>query len=115
MWRRLLGRSAGLVVCLAVAFAATTSPASAASTSEPDDTTPATSAAENPFLPDDTNVNLADCISALPRPECGSEERGGWRQLVVFGAVVGGLGVIGTRVFIQMNRRRRERDASPGT
>jgi hypothetical protein len=88
-------------------------PALATGSSEPDDTTPAASASENPFLPDDTSVNLGDCVSALPRPECGSKERGGWRQLVVFGAVVGGLGVIGTRIFIQMNRRRREQTHPP--
>ena len=33
-----------------------------------------------PFFPDDTTVNITDCVSALPRPECGSRERGGWRQ-----------------------------------
>ncbi len=44
-------------------------------------TAPPTTIVDNPFLPDEQN--LSDCISALPRPECGSEARGGWRQILV--------------------------------
>ena len=57
----------------------------------------------NPFFPDDTTVNVSDCVSALPRPECGSEERGGWRQGVVFGVIV-----VGAR-----RHRRPARDRHP--
>ncbi len=58
-----------------------------------------------PFLPDDTTTNITDCVSALPRPECGSRERGGWRQGVVFGVVVAGLVAIGARLVIGIRRR----------
>lgn len=50
----------------------------------------------NPFLPDDRGIS--DCISALPKPGCGSEERGGWRQGLILIALVGGLSVIGWRI-----------------
>jgi hypothetical protein len=66
---------------------------------------PVTTVAENPFLPEDAEVDLTDCISAVPRPECGSEERGGWRQYIAFGAMAGGIALIGARIVIQMRRR----------
>ena len=62
-----------------------------------------------PFFPDDTTTNITDCVSALPRPECGSKERGGWRQGVVFGVVVAGLVAIGARLVIGIRRRDRDR------
>jgi hypothetical protein len=57
----------------------------------------------NEFLPEDRD--LSDCLSALPRPGCGSEARGGWRQGLVFGVIVAGLGVIGWRVARGVRRR----------
>lgn len=51
----------------------------------------------NEFLPEERG--LGDCISALPRPGCGSEARGGWRQTLVFLAIIGGLGVIVWRII----------------
>jgi hypothetical protein len=60
---------------------------------------------DNPFLPEDANIG--DCISAVPRPECGSKARGGWRQGLVFGAVVAAVAVIGTRLVIGVRRRER--------
>jgi len=50
----------------------------------------------NPFLP--TERGLGDCISALPKPGCGSEARGGWRQWLVLLTMVTGLTFIGWRV-----------------
>jgi hypothetical protein len=84
-----------------VAFAAATAPA-------PDSSPTATTIADNPFFPDDTTTNVTDCISALPRPECGSRERGGWRQGVLFGVVVAGLAAIGLRIGFAIRRRDRE-------
>lgn len=110
----MLGRFVALVAAVVMCVTYIGSPAMATTTSEPNDDTPAATTAQNPFLPEDTDVNLTDCVSALPRPECGSKERGGWRQLVVFGVVVGGLAVIGTRVVMQMNRRRGDRDDAAG-
>jgi hypothetical protein len=75
----------------------------ASATTERDDGETETTALDNPFLPED--ANLGDCISALPRPECGSEARGGWRQGLVFGAVVAGMAVIGWRLFVNVRRR----------
>jgi hypothetical protein len=62
-----------------------------------------TTTLDNPFLP----ANIGDCISAVPRPECGSKARGGWRQGLVFGAVVAAVAVIGTRLVIGVRRRER--------
>ena len=79
-----------------------------AATSPIDDPTPSiapAAATANPFLPDDTSVNLTDCISAQPRPDCGSDERGGWRQAAVFGAVVAGLAAVGVRLAVALRRR----------
>ena len=65
----------------------------------------ATTTLDNPFLPEDANIG--DCISAVPRPECGSKARGGWRQGLVFGAVVAAVAVIGTRLVIGVRKRER--------
>jgi hypothetical protein len=64
---------------------------------------PPTTIADNPFLPDDEN--LSDCISALPRPGCGSDARGGWRQVVILGLVVAGFAFIAWRVVRSLRRR----------
>lgn len=50
----------------------------------------------NEFIPEDRSIG--DCISALPKPGCGSEARGGWRQSLILVAILGGLGFIGWRV-----------------
>jgi hypothetical protein len=50
----------------------------------------------NPFIPEDRGIS--DCISALPKPGCGSEARGGWRQGLILLALVGGLSIIGWRI-----------------
>ncbi len=65
---------------------------------------PVPEATDNPFIPE--NANLGDCVSSLPRPECGSEARGGVGQWMVFGALVAGLGFIGWRVSRGMRRGR---------
>jgi hypothetical protein len=62
----------------------------------------------NPFLPEDRGIS--DCISALPKPGCGSEERGGWRQGLILVALVGGLSVIGWRIVAGVRRTERERE-----
>lgn len=59
----------------------------------------------NPFIPEDRD--LTDCISAVPKPGCGSKERGGWRQTLVFGVMVAGLAVIGWQVVRTVRRNRR--------
>lgn len=74
----------GVVVVPAAAIAA---PASA--TVPPTDTT-------NPYLPE--GVNIGDCLSSMPRPDCGSQARGGVAQWSVLVVLVGGLAFIGWRV-----------------
>lgn len=62
---------------------------------------------DNEFIP--RNRPIGDCISALPKPGCGSEARGGWRQGLVLLAIVLGLAFIAWRV---VRSARRARDAS---
>jgi hypothetical protein len=98
---------APLVVALATLLPGTVALA-ANSEPPPDPRATATTLLDNPFFPDNTATNLTDCVSALPRPECGSKERGGWRQGVLFGVVVAGLAAIGLRVGLGVRRRDRE-------
>jgi len=66
-------------------------------------------ATANPFLPD--NENPTECLSSLPRPDCGSEERGGVIQLVTFAILMLGMAFIGWRIALGV--RRRDRAMSP--
>jgi hypothetical protein len=81
-------------------------PAPIAATAAPSTTVPepAPEATDNPFIPE--NANLGDCVSSLPRPDCGSEARGGAGQWLVLGALIAGLGFIGWRVSRGMRRAR---------
>jgi hypothetical protein len=72
----------------------------------------------NPFLPDDVDLSL--CVGTLPRPGCGSEERGGWHQNLVAIAMVVGLLIVFGRVAWGVVRSQRrntidEQTAAPGT
>jgi len=81
--------------------------APATATAEPPSPSPEPPATvvDNPFIPEDQN--LSDCISALPRPGCGSEARGGWRQAVIFGLLI----VAGAFIAWRLVRSVRRRDA----
>ena len=81
--------------------------ASTASAAAPEPTAPPVTA--NPFIPEDRSIT--ECISALPKPGCGSEERGGWHQYLVLIALVGGLSVIGWRIVAGVRAGR----TTPGT
>lgn len=83
------------------AFADATPP----TTTVPTTDTPATTVLDNPFLPE--GANIGDCVSAVPRPECGSKARGGWRQTLVFGTMLVAMVVIGYRIFVSVRRRDR--------
>lgn len=50
----------------------------------------------NVFLPE--NADVSSCVGTLERPDCGSKAKGGWRQYLVFGVLIAGLGFIGWRV-----------------
>ena len=71
-------------------------------------TTEAPVTTANPFLPEE--ADLTSCVGMLQRPGCGSEARGGWRQYLVAGAMIGGLVLIFGRVAwgVARNRRRSE-------
>ena len=58
----------------------------------------------NEFIPEDRPIG--DCISAVPKPGCGSEQQGGWRQYLVAVALVAGLGVIAWRIVAGVRRAR---------
>ena len=60
----------------------------------------------NEFIPEDRSIG--ECISALPKPGCGSEARGGWRQSLILVAIMGGLGFIAWRVVRSARRARAE-------
>jgi hypothetical protein len=64
----------------------------------------------NPFLPDE--VDLSQCVGTLPRPGCGSEERGGWHQNLVAIAMVAGLLIVFGRVAWGVRRNRRQNDTN---
>jgi len=74
------------------------------------DPPPPTVPVANDFVPED--ANLTDCVSALPRPECGSEARGGWRQGAVFGALALGLAIITWRIVVGVRRQARSSPSS---
>jgi hypothetical protein len=93
-----------LVFLLPVHVAAAESPPSDPVTSEPVVT-------DNPFLPE--NEDLGNCLSALPQPDCGSENRGGPIQWAVFGFVVAGLVFIGWRITRAVRARDRAPAANP--
>ena len=78
---------------------------SAPPSTDPGSDQPAATALDNPYLPE--SANLGDCVSALPRPECGSGARGGWRQTAVFVVLVGALVAIGIRVAVGLRQRAR--------
>jgi hypothetical protein len=58
----------------------------------------------NEFYPDERP--LSDCLSSLPKPNCGSEARGGWRQITILGVVLAALGFIAWRIIRSMRRAR---------
>ena len=64
---------------------------------------------DNHFIPADQN--LSTCVSSLPRPNCGTEAQGGWRQGLTFGVLMLGMAFIGWRIFRAV--RRGERGSSP--
>lgn len=85
-------------------------PSSGAVAAPPPSDPPVVSA--NPFIPEEKN--LSECVSAVPKPGCGSEERGGWRQTAVFGVVVVGLSFVGWRITRTVRRNRRELETTRG-
>jgi hypothetical protein len=98
-----------LVTVLALCVGAlATAPAVAATTAPPPTEEPSVTA--NPFLPEEQNIGA--CIGALERPGCGSEERGGWRQTLVFALVGVGMAFVFTMVAREVRRSRRQQEST---
>ena len=96
---------------LAMATLTTTS-ISTADAAAPTSTSTEPPVTANEFFPEQGNVT--DCIGVLERPGCGSENRGGWRQVLVFGLVAAGLIVIFTKIVIGVRRgHASDQDESP--
>jgi len=91
--RRFVAR---LLVGLAAMIAAMLPVAAVTAQGDGGSDTDVTTVTVNDFVP--TERDLSECISAVPKPGCGSEARGGWRQTAIFALVVGGLAFIGWRV-----------------
>jgi len=113
---RRTGRSRHAIAVAVVTLAtlvAVTGPVAASPPPSPppgEEATTTTTFADNEFIPE--NVNLSDCISGVPRPGCGSEARGGWRQSLVFVAMAAGLAFIGWRIIRSARRNRPDADGS---
>ena len=67
----------------------------------------------NDFYPEQRA--LSDCLSSLPKPDCGSEARGGWPQTAVFAAILAGLSFIAWRVVAASRRARLSRTPAATT
>jgi hypothetical protein len=63
-------------------------------------------ATDNAFVP--TDRDLSECITAVPKPGCGSEARSDWHQGLVLSLMVAGLVVIGWRIVRGVRRREAE-------
>ncbi len=113
-------RAVALAITLTGALTATTfpgqgaagaaAPVAATADTVPDD--PSGGVADNPFLPQERNIG--DCASSLPRPDCGSDARGGWQQATVFGVLMLGMAFIGWRIFRAVRRRDQAETRVPG-
>jgi hypothetical protein len=92
----------GLVFAASVPLRSDTPPATTVPTPPPDTV--------NDFLPVDRDIG--DCISALPKPGCGSESRGGWAQTAVLGSIVLGISFIVWRIVVASRRAKRQQQGA---
>ena len=58
---------------------------------------------DNVFVPE--NRDLGECITAVPKPGCGSEARSDWHQGLVLGVMIAGLVIIGWRIVRGVRQR----------
>jgi hypothetical protein len=99
----------------------TSPPATVPTDASPDDAVPTGSTVPgstptgtaNDFLPE--NADITTCVGVLERPGCGSESRGGWRQLLVFVLLGGALALVFGKVAVEVRRSRQrlEPDGRP--
>jgi hypothetical protein len=111
--RPVAGRLAAMVLMALALLAVPVTASAAPATAPPPATTPSGSTGstvgDNPYIPEDANIG--DCISALPRPECGSHEQGGSRQYLILAVLLAGMGFVGWRVARGV--RARDRATAP--
>ena len=98
-------RSSRLIGALALALLLVVTLGSASATAQDDDTTTTT----QPIRDSDTGLN-----DIVPQPNSGEapddpSDRGGWQQFMVFGLIIGGMGVIVVLVVHQSRQARRAR------
>ncbi|MEY4231761.1 MAG: hypothetical protein RLZZ362_2610 [Actinomycetota bacterium] len=63
---------------------------------------------DNEFIPE--NVNIGDCLSSMPRPNCGSTNRSGTGTLLTFGVLMAGTAFIGWRISRSVRARDRQQN-----
>ncbi len=94
-------------VLIVMLLAVTMLPTAASAGVGPDDPPPPP-VTVNDFIPEDRD--LSDCLSALPKPGCGSEARGGWGQTAVLVAILLGIGLMAWRISVGIRANRRTLD-----
>ena len=62
----------------------------------------------NEFIPVDRDIS--ECISAIPKPGCGSKARGGWHQTLVLLAILAGLALITWRIVVGARKAKAAQD-----
>ena len=96
-----------LLVCTVIAVTPLAAAGSNASATTPPLAPPVT----NDFM--DLERDVSECISAMPKPGCGREptssgDRGGAMQIALFGVLMLGMAVIGTRIAFAVRARDRQ-------
>lgn len=64
----------------------------------------------NDFIPEQRAIS--DCISAVPKPGCGSDAESDWHTWLAFSALIGGLAFVGWRVVTGLRRQPTEPEPS---
>lgn len=108
-----MNRAFATLLATVLALLVLAAPASAASGSGDETGDDTTRPTINEFFPEERS--LGDCLSSLPKPDCGSEARGGWAQTTVFVLIIVGLAFIAWRVVASSRRARREAAATTGS
>ena len=110
MLLRVFAIAAVLIVSPAAGVSTASEPAQIAAITATDDATPDTTPTSdtfNVFFPEERS--LSDCLSSLPKPGCGSDARGGWRQSLVLIVILGGLAFIAWRIVSGSRKAKSER------
>jgi hypothetical protein len=82
--------------------------APSATATAPVDTDAPITIGTNEFIPE--GVNIGDCLSSMPRPNCGTKNRSGTGTLLTFGVLLLGTGFIGWRIARSVRARDRDRN-----